>query len=76
MRTHFTKFTIKEPIWFMMNNKAVIHEITRVNINVEERHNREKTIKTSIDYYTCLSVNVGIPESQCYATKEELLQSL
>jgi len=66
------KYSIKDIVWFMLNNKPVSAPI--VNWNVTGNFGGSLPL---IDYYVAYSpINQGINEKDLYNSKEELLKSL
>ena len=63
-----SKFSIKDYVWYMCDNKPLGRDVTGVGILLE------KGKEPSIDYI--LHFDDDIDESKVYATKEELLKSL
>lgn len=72
-----TKFSINDTVWVMKDNKSYsicIYNI-RVNISAYSMDYYSTGISKSVTY-SDFGNHVNVVESDCYATKEELVASL
>ena len=64
-----TKYNIGDQVWLIIDNHAVLREITRIIISFESPDTCE--VSYSLHY-----MDTEIPEETLFRTKEELLKSL
>lgn len=72
-----TKYKLGDYVWIMLDNKPIKDRIERIQTWTSwEGVTGTEYLATTITYYLYKQPKTGIKEQDCFATKEDLINSL